>query len=331
MRIDAEGKLIQAHILHILAGSAALSVIAVLIRVVGVVVLRRVQEGQANGIVVILIHAVFAVVENRNAEGSVLVRDVRPFLNRNLRLVVVIIRALDRAEAEVIGRGRVACGQIELRLQQFALLLPIDRVVHTDNLASGGKADYLRICRIAVRAGKLDRHTGRTFLQNLDARVGDIIVPELGGIILKIQLPCSPVDVAFIKQREPDGIAENLLIQLLVGDAGDIAVFVNIHLVFVVGKLGSANAQPGLDLRRNAGGQHRVGAVSHRADRGDKDNLVLICDAAVDLRGYLVALIVENANIRQRRIQRQRALDRVGQRVTDNHRNCLRLRRTGIH
>ena len=69
---------------------------------------RRVEQGQAHGVVVGLIRAELAVVEHAHAVAAVLVGQVEPFVLGHLVLLGFVVAAQDHAHFIVIGRQRIA-------------------------------------------------------------------------------------------------------------------------------------------------------------------------------------------------------------------------------
>lgn len=105
MSDDGAGNAVVSEILHLLVGIT-----------VGRV--RCMEKGQAQGVVVGLIPAVFAVVEHRYAVIPVRSRDVGPVLRVDLIGSSGVVAAADVAQSQVIGSFRVAYAPGEGGFQQ---------------------------------------------------------------------------------------------------------------------------------------------------------------------------------------------------------------------
>ena len=135
-------------------------VVAALVRVASVRA-RRVQQRQAHRVVGRLVPAVLAVVDDADAECPAQVVDVRPLLRRHFVLVRLVVRALDRAEAEVVNRLRIRRGERERRLELGVRRAPVDEILDLDAIAAFGQPDALDERRAGGLARDLERRRGR--------------------------------------------------------------------------------------------------------------------------------------------------------------------------
>src|SRR5207302_10107530 len=79
----------------------------------------RVDQSQAQRIVVRLVGAIFAIGKNGDAEISALIGKVKPLMRRNFEFLRIVIAALDGPYVPVIGRLRIGCRQRKCSFQRL--------------------------------------------------------------------------------------------------------------------------------------------------------------------------------------------------------------------
>src|SRR5437588_4166854 len=84
----------------------------------------RVDQSQAQRIVVRLVRTIFAIGKNGDAEIPALIGEVKPLMRRNFEFLRIVIAALDGPYVPVIGRLRIGCRQRKCSFQRRSRSLP---------------------------------------------------------------------------------------------------------------------------------------------------------------------------------------------------------------
>ena len=227
---DRVGKPVLPMVLAVLVGIAAAR-------------LGRMQERQAQDVVSRLVPAVFAVVQDGDAVGSVGLGQVRPLLGVHLILFAGVVRTLDGAGADVVTGHRVGDGKRELGLEEGVGPVPVDLVDDVDALFVGTviQADVLREMRVSETSFHLQRSHDRAVLGHGDPHVA--VHGRRGPVDGLFQdFPGRPLEGLVLREhRQPDGFSfgDELPAVALVHQGANIAVGVQAQAVHSVLKGGS--------------------------------------------------------------------------------------------
>src|ERR1043165_8452941 len=92
----------------------------------------RTQQRKPQRLVIRFVRAVLTIRQNRHAESSAAIRQVEPLVRRHLKLPLIIVAALDRADVPVVSRFRIRGGKRKSRLQIGVARLPVDHITKLD-------------------------------------------------------------------------------------------------------------------------------------------------------------------------------------------------------
>ena len=152
-------------------GETMLPMVLVILVGIAAAGLGRMQQGQAKDIVGGLVPAVFAVIEDGDAVGTVGFGQICPLLGIYLILFRRVVRPLDGTGSNVIAGHGVGDGDRELGLEQRAGSVPVDFVDDVDTLLFIGaviQADVLREMRVSEGSFHFQRGNHRTVLGHGD-------------------------------------------------------------------------------------------------------------------------------------------------------------------
>ena len=285
------------------------------------------HDRHAQGVIVPFVPAVFAFAENRHTERAAFICQIDPFLGRHFKQRAVHVAAADVTQAKVKRRLRVFGCKRELVFDTSVAVLPLYFRINLHNVRAVGQRNIVCKRALVVLARHLERHTHRAALLYADGNTGRHKIRLLIQILI-IQLPCRPVLAALIlKHTVDDRRFQNFtVVQRLVHNRGNIAVFIETHNIFLVFQHAFFRNGNGAGKRaRHIAHAHIISAAAHGRHIGHEKQRHAAVGKIGHLRFDLAPLVVKYARKVLCRIfdfQRHRRTAAKFEHIADNDRHA---------
>ena len=147
-------------------------------------------------------------------------------MRRHLKLPLVVVAAFDRADVPVVSRFFVRSGERKRRFQIRFTGLPIDDVAKLDSIPAVACRQAHRLLKLRpfCFAHYFDRHTRRTVFNYAHVRNAADVRARRLLLIGPVHVPRGPLRGRIVLYREANRSFEQVAVQSLVKDAGDVAV-----------------------------------------------------------------------------------------------------------
>ena len=257
----------------------------------------RAQERQAEGRIVRLVPAVLRVVEHREAAAGFLRGEICPLLGWHLVPLTAIVAAFDDSQPEVIGGFGAGGRDPKYRLEKPSPGLPFHFVENLQPPAgvTSGERDPLVEDGARGLPSNLQAPPDRSGFQNADAGRSRDSLGRGAGDVVEEHFPRRPPCRAIVQQLETSGCRQQLALETLVEEAGEISTGVELDPVELVLQARFGN----LDVGHRGGGFLSLQDLEHLYRKfvlfiGYYTRLLSVCQDKCSIRQTTVIFRAEN-------------------------------------
>src|SRR6185312_13998295 len=192
---------------------------------------RSANEREADGVVVRLVGRVLAIGEDRCAVAAALVSEIDPLMRRDFKLARLLVRTLNRAHVPVVGRHLIRSAEWEGSLEIDFFCVPVNFVGELDAIAGIACGEPNGLHEVGAFSLTFDLQGYPSWTVFDDGHLWRAADVRLWRTLLvfKVHVPRRPVLGIICGDREANRSREQLFVELLIENAGDVAISIQLH------------------------------------------------------------------------------------------------------